>query len=841
VCDLYSVYTAVTGSTESLDHFYGWGQLIISDFDDLDKNMAVAHDVFRNLSDIHELDDVSYLDEEQTALLQHFFSNFSAEHNSELKRRFLQLWSRFEDIYNMYRKRLRTENLAYEGMLYRDVAEQEEVNLPYDVCLFVGFNMMQQAEQRFCQRLMKEGRARFYWDFDHHFMQPGQEAGHYIRELLRQFPNELDADDDSVYRCYAGKKDVSFVSAPTEHVQARFAGQWLQLNNRIRDGRRTVIVMADEHLLPSVVRCLPDNVDRVNITTGYPLSDMPLSSLVVLLSQLRQGDKAPRYMERRVKRHPLAVHIDANLLHRPVDDNLQFLRWIQDIVRNIAMQTKDANDPLQAEAFFRMYTLLNRLAMLTEDGTLQVNRQTLGRLLVQVIRSTTIPFHGEPAVGLQVMGVLETRNLDFDHVLLLSCNEGNMPRGITDASFIPYAIRKAYGLTTADNKVAIFAYYFYSLLQRAGDVTICYNNATTDGRKGEMSRFMLQLMVEGKHAIRRQTLVTENAAGLLMPVERPKDDRVMERLEAYNPISPSALNLYLRCPLRFYYRHVMEIAEPDDNEDNEIDNRIFGNIFHRAAQLMYQNMGNRITRDLIEDALKHRERIVRNVDEAINEELFNLKQKPDMAKDLNGLQLINREVIIRYLVQLLEIDLRLVPFTIIGTEEKVSRTLRFKAGDKVVQKEIGGIIDRLDRIVDPSDGTERLRVVDYKTGGRKNDSRVDGVDDIFVPANVSKKHADYYLQTMLYSTIVRRNADYNPSRLPVSPALLFIQHAGAADYDPVLKIGNQKVGDIADYEADFDEQLGLLLGEIYNPELTFKRTDDPKRCDSCPYRQLCTL
>jgi len=840
VCELHRVYARVTETSETLDHFYGWGQLIISDFDDLDKNMADAHDVFRNLSNHHNFDDVSYLSDEQVAQLQHFFRNFTADHNSRLKERFMRLWSRFEDIYNEFRHCLRAKGLAYEGMLYRDVAEGELSDLPYDVYLFVGFNMMQQAEQRLCSRLMKDGRAKFYWDFDQYYMAPRHEAGHYIRELLEQSPNELDSTEESIYRCFAAPKDITFVSAPTEHVQARYAAQWLRENHRIADGRRTVIVMADEHLLPTVIHCLPEEVEKVNVTTGYPLADMPVSSFVQQLSQLRLSDKTPRYLVRRVQRHPLAATLDKEMLSRPIANDADYLRWIQAVVRHVATHSPEAED-MQRESFFRMYTLLNRLAALVEDGHLTATRPTLQRLLLQIVRTTTIPFHGEPAVGLQVMGVLETRNLDFSHVLLLSCNEGNLPRGINDVSFIPYVIRRAFGLTTVDNKVAIFAYYFYRLLQRADDITICYNNATREGQTGEMSRFMLQLMVEGGHPIARQALMAGNETITTAAQARDKDARALAFLNNFERVSPSAINRYMRCPLSFYFYYVMNIKEPDDNDDNEIDNRLFGDIFHRAAQLIYDPLvGRTITHPDIDDIIQHRDRTERAVDQAIAELLFDNAQNRDIH-DLNGLQLINREVIINYLERLFQIDSRLTPFTILGNETKLYRHISFPTAQGTRTVEVGGSIDRLDRVCDADTGSPHLRVVDYKTGSKVPSKKTCSVEEIFHPVSLTKQHTDYFLQTMLYASIVRNNADVNPQGLPVAPALLFIQHTKGDDYDPILKLDGKRITDIDDYIADYDDHLRETLTEIFNPDIPFKPTTHDDVCGFCPYRQLCNL
>ena len=834
VCDLYQSFRQFTGSEETLDKFFGWGQLLISDFDDIDKNMADADHVFANLRDIHELDDLSYLTDEQRELLKHFFSHFTEEHETELKQRFLRLWSHFTDIYHDFNRRLTDQGLAYEGALYRSVVSLTNTtsSFPYDHYLFVGFNLLQKVEQQLFSELQKAGKARFYWDFDDYYMQ-GHEAGHYIAQYLHHFPNELDSTADDIYKNFQKPKDITYISAPTEHIQARYVSSWLN-QQRIAKGRRTAIVLCDEHLLPTVIHSLPDEVEKVNITTGYPLSQTPVASFIQCYYDMMLGGKTPRLV-RAFRRHPYYRYL--------TDDSQPLLHLLRQIAASSATTPDDSSsdspsapsDPLFQESLFRAYTLVNRLNALQESGDLSVSDTTMQRLVSQLIQQTSIPFHGEPAEGLQVMGVLETRNLDFDHVLLLSCNEGNMPKGVNDSSFIPHSIRQAYELTTVENKVSIYAYYFHRLLQRAQDVTILWNNATEDGQRGEMSRFMLQLMVEsGKH-IKQHSLQSGKIIARYTPQPIEKTPHVLsimqsQWLTADSLLSPSAINKYMRCPLQFYYRYIAGIKEPDQPDDEqELDNRIFGNIFHEAADTLYHQLPQYVTKEVLEQLLKSKATIERAVDDAFHQEL------PNAVK--GGLHLINREVIIRYLRQLIEIDKRLAPFTIIDLECDVERDLSLQTS-AISHLKLGGRIDRLDQL---SDG--RIRVVDYKTGSHRL-KPLASVEDIFVPAKIHD-HSDYYFQTFVYADIVsRKQADilHQTSDIrhhAVSPALLFIQHAGAPNYDPTLCFGKDKILDIAEHSVRFNELLEQKVNEIFSSEIPFTPTTDLKICRSCPYLQMC--
>ena len=816
ICDLHKSYVKCTGIEESLDHFYGWGQILLSDFDDVDKHLAPADKVFANLRDIREYDDVSYLSQQQKDILRKFFSNFNDSHNSELKRRFLSFWSHIYDIYLDFNARLASQGLAYEGSLYRQVIEKSlkvEVNAFLNrQYVFAGFNLLLPVEQALIQHLEAEDKACLIQDTD------------------EETP-----------------KEISIISAPTDNIQARYVSTWLKENHRIEAGSKTAIVLADESLLQTVIHAIPPEVTKLNITTGYPLSQTTAATRVAPQDVLipKGGQSLP------LRKHSARGGTTS-----------------QDVFER---KTLTPDSPLELEALYRLELILNRLQTLIDSGDLQVSDATLHRLLTQIIATTTIPFHGEPLEGIQIMGVLETRNLDFDHVLLLSCNEGNLPKGITDTSFIPYSIRKAYDLTTADHKVDIYRHYFRRLLQRASDVTILYNNSTSDGKTSEMSQFMHQLLVESPHPITLKTL----QAGLqpTWSQQQPviKSPEVIETLRhrfSEKPLSPSALSLYFRCPLQFFYRYVAGLDEY--KEEDPMDSRLFGNIFHKAAQLLYSTdfsgnnlsfrkhsaRGGTTSQDVFER--KVIPSVCRAVDEAIKLELFHIEDPMATMPPLNGLQLINREVIIKYLRQLLEIDRRLAPFTILALETPLY-------ADSATTIKIGGIVDRIDKISLP-DGSERIRVVDYKTSSTRLKPLPD-VAAIFDPANI-KYHSDYYLQAILYACLVEEKAFLNQTedsvvsfkkhsarggttsqdvfernntvgKKNVSPCLLFIQHAGTDNYDPTLILGKTPITDIAEIKDEFMHHLNDLLTEIFDIDTPFHPTKERTRCKSCPFHTLC--
>ncbi len=844
VSDLHKTFTEVTGTDETLDHFFGWGQILLADFDDIDKNMADADRVFANIRDLHELDDLSYLTDEQRAVIRQFFSNFNPNDHSELKQRFLNLWQHFADIYHRFRQRLAGQSLAYEGMMYRDVAERATLTLDHDTYVFVGFNLLHPVEQSLFRQLQQEGKAKFYWDFDDYYMK-GHEAGYFIAQYLSRFPNELDSSRSDIYRQFSRPKDIRFVSAATENIQAHYVTDWLDDSRRKADGKRTAILLCDERLLPMVIHCIPDGVDKVNITTGYPLATTPIASLLPLLVAWQTAGQ-PAFHYKAIRRHPYSPWIPDELLHRCGRTEAAtvqgLLEWLCLVTRTVAVAMNRQADTdtdaaaLRSESLFRAYTLVNRLKGLAADGDLHVDTATLQRLLRQLIQATSVPFHGEPAEGIQIMGILESRNLDFDHVVLLSCNEGNMPKGINDSSFIPQNLRKAYGLTTIEHKTAIYAYYFHRLLQRASDITLVYNNGTDDGNTREMSRFMVQLMVESPHPIRPYYLQAGQDTRRRQPQPVAKTPEIMQILlqrfakqtDTHKALlTPTAINSYRSCPLKFFYRYVSDIREPDD--DLQIDDRLFGIVFHEAAQRLYEQLtahGRRIEKAQIEQLLKSKTAVAQAVDEAFRHQLPNASY--------SGLQLINREVIIHYVRQLLDIDRRQAPFEVYKLEGEVVCDWPVDAGDLHFTTTIGGIIDRLDA-VDCDTAKERLRVVDYKTGGGKMKMAAD-VADIFSDCD---PHRGYYLQTLVYSSIVAQQPSVNPQRLPVSPALLFIQHAAGADYDPTLCFGKEPIRDAGPFLGEFNRQLKEVTDRIFHPQEAFTPLPDDRKCAVCPYAKLC--
>lgn len=881
VCDLYKVFQKATGSKETLDDFYFWGEMLIADFDDADKNMADTHALFSNLKDLNELmDNYDFLEEGQKEALSQFFHNFSINQVTELKQRFISMWNVLGDIYAEYKALLESQSIAYEGMLYRQVIEQLDVEaLPYNKYIFVGFNVLNKVEHTLFKKLNEAGKAMFYWDYDTFYLnKTPHEAGEFIRRNLRDFPSELPA---SFFDNLNQPKEVTFIESPTENGQVRYLPQWIRENLTSQE-KETAVVLCNEALLQPVLHALPDNVKHINITMGFPLSQTPAYSFVNALMELHtsgynpnngrylfaevisvlkhpytrqlspEAEKLEQTLTRDNRFYPLPSELKQDnvleLLFTPRRNNLDLCSMLSEALKEVAViyqqqaaSHSDAFDQLYRESLFKTYTLVNRFHTLIENKELNVQAGTFQRLLTRVMSSSSIPFHGEPAIGMQVMGVLETRNLDFRHLIMLSVNEGQLPKAGGDSSFIPYNLRKAFGMTTIDHKIAVYAYYFYRLMQRAEKVTLVYNTATDGINRGELSRFMLQFLIEWGYPVLRKQLEAAQSPQSSAPIIIEKTPDVMERMKSVfdirsNPkalISPSALNCYLDCPLKFYYKYVALLSAPDE-VTADIDSAKFGSIFHYAAEHIYKDLtahGKLISRENLETLLKDEVRLQTYVDNGFKELFFNLPQNEQ--PEYNGIQLINSAVIVKYIQQLLRNDLRYAPFTFVGSEQRIFENIEICTSTGDIQSRIGGIIDRID-----SKG-ESLRIVDYKTGGDADTPA--NVQSLFIP---DKKRSNYVFQTFLYASIVcKKLREKNDSRL-VAPALLYIHRAASENYSPVIQMGEPRkpkepVDNFAQYEGDFRENLKTLLEDIFNPDISFTQTEIEDKCAYCDFKALC--
>lgn len=827
VCRLYRHYLHyVEEPKPTLDTFYGWGERLLADFDDIDKCLVDARLLFRDIADYADLEAYDFLEEEQIEQLKRFASDFRNQDLTTLRKNFNRIWKIAYQVYTDFRQELWNENLAYEGLMFREVVENLEkgtIEWPsnIDKFVFVGFNVIDKAEHSLFEHLQKEGKALFYWDYDTWYAREGKplshEAGTFIQANLKDFPNALPETDGNFNNFMQNRegKTLEFASSPTETAQAQSVHEWLKDSQNFdpQHAKRTAVVICDETLLQSTIHALPDSISNVNITKGFPLGHTQAFNCVL--------DKMDDIIRSQFT-SPSSLSI------------YEAVKQIQDQIvdETRKMENLYADNPwlneLNTEAYFQTFTLLTRFLHLIEDKCLDVNLSTLFSLIRQVLRSMSIPFHGEPAEGLQIMGVLETRCLDFDHIIMLSTGDGILPSKSSENSFIPYLIRKQHGLTTPERKNAVFAYYFYRLIQRATHVRLVYNNSTAGSSKGEMSRFMKALLIEHADTLHiRHIRLTSTPRTIKTNYQTDGLKRPDKALQTKYKFSPSALKSYLKCQMQFYYHYILKLDKPQ-TQDGIINLNDFGTVFHSAAEHLFLDVldgrSQPITPERINRFLKNGGKI----------KLEELTQKAFIENGITSSE-ITHVAVLNYLIKLLHYEAgkdNSAParsWSNIVCENESDLTLDVPYLGKTVPVTLYGFIDRRDEAELP-DGTWCLRIIDYKTGKKKGQSNLT-LNDFF---EGKKDFPENPLQIFIYALMWTEK-----TRLPVVPMLYYVPSMSGRLFTPYIQMDNTPVLDFHTIAADFKERLIGILAEIIDPEHVFTQTAVTDHCKYCNYKDLC--
>lgn len=950
VVRLWEVYLSKVQPTKTLDQLYSLIETMLSDFQDIDNNMVEPSQLFLNISDLKELTDFSFLSEEQRMAIEQFFGHSMhwTTNNNEpatlLRSQFFTLWNQMTAIYESYQKALLTtaddeEPMVYEGMMKRKVIEDltgkdEEIKQRTDKRLtaktyvMIGFNVLNKTEQELFRYLKQHRDTKFYWDYDvaytplqnGHFsstssIQSKYEAGQFILENIRLLGNEFEGKD--LFNNIRQPKEITFIQSPTENAQTRYISTWMKSHVNSQQPtdslRESAVILCNENLLPPVLHSIGE-IDAINVTMGYPISETPVYSLLYALIELQvHGNINPNTWRYKyvaaVLKHPfvqmLLGKVGDEKLNELTTHNVVFpnrerladndiMRQLFSIAKGSELTTylsrilsmvghcyqevsSNGQNTLHIykESIFMAYTTVNRIHTLQErHAALTLSDETFARLVLQLVSQTTIPFHGEPAVGLQVMGLLETRNLDFRHIIMLSVNEGQMPKGDKRTSLIPYTLRVAYGMTTIEREVSLYAYYYYRLFQRAESITLIYNSSTEGGNKGEMSRFMLQTLAEKDNLFAPEQVINLRAFSApsetipIQPVSIKKDATVMEQLHArFNAeriLSPSAINTYMKCPLRFYLNYVAGLRPTDDVSD-DVDNAMFGTIFHDAMHRLYSPYeGKHLLSEEVHALAQSEDLINQHLNNAF---AFNLFHYPESNVDgtpinygidrplpLNGTGLINRHVIKQFVINQLEADAQMAAYLesqggywqIISMEQQYTTIYQLSnSNPQVSTLKIGGIIDRLDMLASPSG--DCIRIVDYKTSSKPHTATT--LAELFDP---DKCAHNYHIMQILYYCKVLTDPTSLYSKSPVVPALMYCAKDYGSNYSGIVKLAptdHEKKEPITDYKIQYDEDFTTLLTqkieEIFtpytedNPYGTFTQCTDTHNCDHCDFLTFC--
>ena len=872
---LHNLHKGLNENAEALDEFYHWGEIMLQDFDEMDKYLVDPQMLFRNIADLKELEDpFAGLEPSQLSFIRQFWEGFYAGNDTPEKRHFLEMWRILPVLYNKIRAELQSRGEGYQGMLYRELVEKielKEMAVPEGEIIVAGFNALNGCEKKIFQWLKKHGAA-FFWDFDHSYTDdPSSEAGRFMRENLLSFPPAADLEAFSSMNL---PKDIRIFELPSDLLQAKTVHRILEERELSDDAAstETTVVLCDEELLMPLLMSVPQSAAELNITMGYPMKSTPVYGFTEALLRLQHNSRLARdgkvsfyykdvqsillhpYMEKsdakpgqslleKIARRNL-IQVDQELFRTSFEkmiftqlteagDLVVYLRSIFLHVLEIFASDEDKLLPeLHREFVLRILMHLNRLETLLA-GHPGIPMAVFERLFRKVLSLTRIPFEGEPLSGLQVMGILETRMLDFKHVILMSMNEEVMPASQFRHSYIPYALRLAFGMPSREDMDGIYAYYFNRLLQRADRVDLLFNGTSEGVRTGEMSRYLHQLIYKRGLEIIRPGV--EVMARERMPVVIKHSPDIDQKLSNYTTekdskkfLSPSAINAYIDCSLKFYLRYLARIGERDEVEE-EIGPAGFGTVVHETIRELYEEISDKgkavIDRESL-IALKASKRL----EDVLTRIFMEHHYKGRRNAEPEGRNIIILKVMLAYLKKIIETDLKITPFNLISVELTYRRELEIGSGNNRRVLKIGGLIDRVDQVENV------LRVIDYKTGSAKRE--FSSIDALF-NGSLSQRNGAA-LQTLLYSWLV---LDEHQGK-QVSPGLYVMNSLYDTDFDPRLVMGTYRNREVIEsfskVEEPYLERLKEALGNLFDSGMDFIQTENETICRYCDFSRICS-
>ena len=869
ISELYKVYVKHHPS-EEFDRFYYWGDMLISDFDMIDKYLIDADKLLRNIEDIKEIEaDVTYLSKEQERILS-FWSSIGPEVSlTEQKRHFLKVWRSLPAIYQEYRTRLLELGIGYPGMIYRATAERikqgEVIELAPKRYVLAGFNALSKSEEILFNYLANsEHGAEFYWDYDDYYVaNHNHEAGLFMRNNLSSHPATEQISHDNFTKI---NKDINVTACASNIVQVKHISNILEVLPKEELDKRTAIVLTDENLLIPLLHSMPEFVNSVNVTMGYPIKTTLAYTFVERLFALQSHS---RIQETGVKFYYADV---MELLSHPyiVDSRRELcLKLSQEITANRITSVDSAmfaNDTLLDSIFgckcnswgeLSQYVCRILLSLLDQQCNIavehieylnivyeEVRKTSLSlencdinpsidvytSLLRRHLQSVTIPFDGEPIEGLQIMGILETRNIEFKNVILLSMTDANFPGNRTEqSSFIPYSLRLAYGMPTPEEHEAMYAYYFYRLIQRAERVDMLYCSRADEKSTGEQSRYIYQLEYESPYRINKQSVGVDLKLEDVKPITVVKGDKEMAILNRYltpksgYTLSPTALFRYIECPLKFYFATVAHLKTPDEIS-SKIDALTFGNILHETMQDLYTPL---IPISDVKDKIEELQNRA-TVEKAVDKTIARLLQSSDSIaiNELSGDTLLVRDIIIKYIYEgIMRYDISREKFRIAGLEDPVELAYPI-SNNRFVN--LSGRADRIDKLKDGS-----LQIIDYKSGSKPH-LEFNGISTLF--HGTPHERISNIFQTLLYSMMLHKDRN-----VEACPSLYYASQMLSKEYSPHIidKGGNGEIRKYSDVGDDFEQHLTQMFEELFNKDIAFKQVEDTEACTYCDYKKIC--
>lgn len=879
---LYNIYVKISHSSESFDEFLYWGELLLNDFDDVDKYMINAQALFTNITDLREIEDTfDFLSDEQVAAIRTFWQTFYPKGDTPNQKQFLAVWEILYSLYQELRAALSLTNQGYEGMLFREVVEKaekyDEVELPYEKVIFVGLNAISVAEEKFLKFLQRKGLADFYWDYTCPFVKDKEnKASFFMDRNVKNFPSRYALPEEEEKENIPVIDVIGIPSGVGQAKEIHALLSELEPEELTAEGAlHTAIVLPDENLLVPVLNSIPATIRRINVTMGYPLAGTPVSSLMEYILNMQKNvrylNRVPTFYFRDVLpilNHRYIMSTDAEkisalvkditdynkiyvpfeelnrtpllkILFTPMDNVEAFsdylIRVLQELNRLMGGPEEEDDDDvprraqdLEQEFIFHYFATVNRMREVMHEAGIQMQIDTYFRLLKRLTQTIKIPFHGEPLSGLQVMGVLETRALDFERLIILSMNEGVFPSKRTTNSFIPYNLRRGFGLPTYEHQDSIWAYHFYRLIHRAKHVSLLYDTRSNGIQTGEVSRYVYQLKYHYEVKINNKLVVYNVSSSRVPAIVVYKDDTIIEKLANFysggkRAISASSVNTYLDCPLKFYFSAVEDVREEDEVNET-VENDVFGSILHKVLEEIYKPLkGRLIMGDVVQGIRKDKKYLTFLVEKAFAEVFF----KREEVRPLTGQNFLIGEIIRKYVEKLLSWDAKLTPFKFLESEKRINKLFTLTNGKEIQLK---GFIDRVDQVGDA------IRIIDYKSG--KGVSVFDSVENLF--NKELKERSKAVMQVFMYAWMYTEEGE----GMPVVPGIYYMRTLFTENFDSriyVKPIGGKReaIPDYALFRPAFEQELRRCLDEMFDPETPFTQTTVETSCAYCQFKNIC--
>ncbi len=901
---LYNEYRKLSDDVPTFDQFLFWGDMLLSDFNDVDRYLVDPHQLFVNVKRLREINS-TYLTEDQLDVIRRYWGENRAEQDidrfwshirpdaaeGDVQGKFLKLWEVLDPLFFNFKKQLEKHGLCTQGMYSRNAVERlrsmPSGELPFRRYIFVGFNVLSVSEIKIFELLKVRGIADFYWDFNSPaYALRGNKAVRFLENNVREFPSIYNTGEEPITEF----PHITITGVPSRIGMVKAAGnvlaQWVKDNEITNPSNAidTAVVLPEENLFIPMIHSVPTEITAINVTMGFPVRHTPIASFVskIISMHIRarviKGSDVLYYYEdvREVVTHPvlraiapeecdgiLAAMTEKRLYNIPAtlltekwpatnyifapvlnqNDMEEVYGYCHRLVTSLLDAVKEHRDDKIEVYFMQGYlAALEELKQACDTWGISMKELTFFILLERAVASASINFAGEPLKGLQVMGVLETRALDFDNIIMLSMNERIFPRKHYTRSFIPDALRRGFGMATEDFQESIYAYYFYRLIARARNVSLFYDARTVGGKSSEISRYLSQLLYLFPAAKALHRMATfDNPEVKETPIVVPKKPDTLKRLDAFRAgasekryLSASAINSYINCPLSFYLQYI-EGINLDDEVMDYMDSSTYGTIVHQVAQWLYEREAKArnvkelfVDTQLIDKWLDNRQPLDSLIIESVN--LNYNKLGEGNLTPLTGEAHILADIIKIFIRKMLEEDKKFTPFIFMKSEELIIDTMDIAPGLTVNIKQY---IDRVDRVnISNPDGSV-IRLIDYKTGG--DNTVFTKIDQLFDNKITDRRKA--VLQLMFYCNAYAKKHNYKG---PIQPIIYLFKTISTKGITPI-KYGKQDLlnyldGDLND---EFMKRFNETIVDIFDPDKPFIQAPDEHSCQFCNFKAIC--